>query len=930
MSETAPTRTLHRDFFQRAATCGDAAALRDDTCTINYRDLAAKVSQVSDQLMARSVGSGDRVGLFAERSIDGVTATLAILRAGAAVVPLPPAYPTERLQTIAGIAALKYVVASADLARTSSLPATLALEDLLAPKEAERQPAPEIAPSQPAFVLSSSGSTGQPKLIVRSHQSFYHRLTWTWEQLPFDAEEVCVQKAHATTTHAVYELFEPLLAGIPTLILDDAAARDLEQFWARLEEARVSRLLMVPSAMTASLSLPKFRPPDLKVLVLMGERIDEGLAQRLVEAFPASTRLYSIYGSTEASSALVTDLRREAPDGLGAPITPEVEASVLNDDGEPVPDGEPGRLFLGGPMLFDGYLGEPERTREVLVEFGSDPRRWYDTRDRVRRVESRIEFLGRVDQTVKIRGFRVDLGEVESVLQDAAEVELAAVVADGDAAAAQRLIAFVTPATVDSDRLYAHLRDRLPEHAVPAVVVPLESLPLTASAKIDRRRLLADFRDVGNVDTFEAESPTEARVAEIWGQVLGHRRFGPEQSFFEAGGTSLSAFSLLAGLRDIADRPDKLTLETLYRATTLRAQAQWLNTGEHPESDTSPALILLRRPERAGTAAPLYLLHTPGGTLGAYDRFVQALSAPSEIVGVRDPYLTGERDPSEDFSRWIAHYVQAIAERQGARPCFIGGYSSAGAFAIEVAQRLQRQGQKVIGLLLIDTLSLGRATSPFAGWALRGAYQRGPLPKAIAALGRLRSPLLRMTGAAAARSEPAEVTIGETHYRKVRESAVANREHLGVISALFELNTELPFAMEESEFGGTQNDQSDAYQAFEARVLSIAPDFDPDTLRRTVIQYSLQLYAHQRYPLNQYEGPALLVEPRTRYSGLVHALLQPYFPELKHQVLPLGPLDRRAADITARFYAIAPHYLSMRDPVFTAALGQAADAFFLS
>ena len=289
------------------------------------------------------------MGLHVERSIDWVMAVLAILKANAAVVPLPLSDPAQRLLETLAYGRLDAVLDHAD----TPLPPSAArrvfrLADLATDSDTHGSVGPG-RPDQAAFVLRSSGSTGRPKMIVRSHRSFFHRLNWTWGQHPFASDEIGCQKAHMTTTHVIYELFEPLLHGVPTVIVPDREARNLEQFWDNVRARGVSRLLVVPSTMRATLDMPGFRAPQLKVLVLMGEYLHPQLAERVVRAFPEQTLPYSIYGSTEASSTLLCDLLESLRSGeelpLGSPISPEVQTLVLASDMKPVVPGEVGRLY---------------------------------------------------------------------------------------------------------------------------------------------------------------------------------------------------------------------------------------------------------------------------------------------------------------------------------------------------------------------------------------------------------------------------------------------------------------------------------------------------------------------------------------------------------------------------------------------------------
>ncbi len=924
---------LHARFEERARRAPGATALLCGEDSISCADLQERASRAADSLRAAGVGPGDVVGLHVERSIPWVVGLLAILRTGAAVVPLPPSYPVERLRALLDFARLGGIVdVEATPLPTSLKGRAFRLEDLVAAGSPAGLPE-DGDPDAPAFVLASSGSTGHPKLIVRSHRSFFHRLGWTWGTHPYAESELCCQKAHLTTTHAVYELFEPLLGGAPALIVPDDEVRDLEGFWDTVRTRGVTRLLLVPSVLRASLDMPGFEPPPLRLVVLMGEYVPPGLAERAVAAFPSETGIVSIYGSTEASSTLLCDLRADLRAGeelpLGRPLTPDVRPHVLGPELTPVPPGGVGRLYMAGSPLFAGYFRDPELTGSVLVEVSGRPGPLFDTRDQVRlRPDGALEYLGRVDDTVKVRGFRVDLPEVERAVLEHPGVTQAAVVAEETGDGSARLLAFHVPAAVERSELYATLRARLPDYMLPAAVVGLDELPLTPSHKVDRARLLAEHAAARPESSSRDLTEAERRVAVEWERVLGRPSPGPAVSFFEAGGTSLLVFALVHRLREAfgLDR-ERLPEPVVYRAPTIAAQAaliEDLRAGRGtPVAGDTPILVTLRAAREEPDRAPLFLVSSAGGTLGAYERLAAALATPREIVGIRDPYIWGERDPAESFAAWIARYVDAIRERQPTGPYFVGAYSSAGAFGLEIARRLRDRGEEVALLALVDPLALARGgRESFGWWALRATWLRPPLRALVRLAGLLRRPVLRMLGTP--EPEAPDTTLGPGELEEIAGDALRNPGHLASLSALFELNSGLPFTLSAAEFDGVEPERR--FDLFAERVRELMPEVDRESLERIVIQYGLQIRAQHAWRPSRYDGRVLLVEPRTPYAGLTASLLRPYVRDLRAARVALGPPSERVREITARFGALVPHYRSMRDETFVVGLARELDA----
>ncbi|MDL1859440.1 hypothetical protein FBR04_00230 [Betaproteobacteria bacterium PRO7] len=928
---------LDRQFVDQAKRTPDRVALIQGDQVMTYGELDTQSARAAVGLRASGIGAGAMVGLHVERSIDWAIGVLAILRAHATVLPLPPNYPAARLRAILAESCAHAVVHSRatpigpQLARSP-----LDLHDLCtqAPKSSAVTVADAGDPDQPAFLLCSSGSTGLPKMIVRSHRSFFHRLSWSWERHPFASDEVGCHKAHPTTTHGIYELFEPLLRGIPTVVVADHQARDLEQFWELVRSLGVTRLLIVPTAMKASLELPGFQPPALKVLVLMGEHLPPGLAQRIRSVFPDGTRLYSIYGSTEASSTLVCDLRQfvdadhELP--LGQPISPDIGVHVLDSNRQPVAQGEVGRLYISGPALFSGYWGQPDLTAQVLVR---DPRNGtilYDTRDDVRQVaDGNIVFVGRADDTVKIRGYRVELSEVERAINACPGVTQAAVVvnAQGDADAA--LVGFFTPRSVSVSAVFQTLHQSLPPYMLPAALVGMDAFPLTDRSKLDRKRLLADYRGSEAAQHKDTTfSGLERRVAAAWERTLGHRRFDRYSSFFEVGGTSLTAAVLVHRLREaFALQREQLPEQFAYRYPTVTSMARRLSM---PSSEAglgftgeSSLLVTMRRQSNKAMP-PLFCVASAGGTVGAYRKLAAALGYEGGVVGIRDPYVTGERDPTQSFDRWVDLYVDAIRNRQPDGPYCIAAYSSAGAFGLELARRLRARGADVAVLALIDPLGIeGDRWWRYGWWVWRSTHSRAWVRKLTRLIGRSRflaGPLMRRL---ASRRTGASFAMSPQELRQLQRDTAVARGHLMALAALMELNSGLPVDLSDVEVPSEPEDS--ALRILQTRVAAVMPGIDVETIERIAIQYTIQARAQRAYAISPYDGFALLIEPVTPYAGLIEAQLRPYFKCMRVVRLALGTPDARAAMIAKRFGTLAPHFLCMRDDHFAALLAQELD-----
>jgi amino acid adenylation domain-containing protein len=935
VSRQVPVDLLHELFWQRVTASPGDVALVQGGRSVTYAELAAQARTIACRLEASGIGSGALVGLHLERSIEWVAATLAVLTVNAAVVPLPRSYPPARTREILEFGRLDAVIVTGEEPFEPPAPTRrLVLEQLLRATESRLRPGAGD-PGQAAFVLCSSGSTGRPKMIVRSHRSFFHRLRWTWSQHPYADGERCCQKSHMTTTHAIYELFEPLLQGVPVTIIPDREVRDLERFWEIVRSEKISRLLVVPAQLQASLAMPHFVPPDLGVLVLMGEYVSPSLAARALAAWPASTAIYSIYGSTEASSTLLCDLRESFRPGselpLGQPISREITAVVLDPGGRPVRPGEVGRLHIGGSALFSGYFRDPEQTAAAFIDGPDGESRLYDTADHVRLTGSGIlEFVARADHVVKIRGFRVDIKEVEDALLSQPGVRAAAIVATEDALGNKALHAFAAADSVDAAAVTSTLRDRLPDYMVPSRLTVLDALPLTASGKIDRMRLQQGISTrAPSGESAPGMSGIGETVAEIWRAILGEAEFAPDASFFDVGGTSLSAFVLVHRLRErFGLSAAQLDVEMIYRLPTIQDLAAWLErirNGRDALPDRSnPILVSLRKGRRADRA-PVFFVAPAGGTLGSYSKLLRQLRTDRELIGVRDPFNWGARNPDAGFDHWVGLYLAAIKERQPAGPYFIVAYSSGAPFGYEIARRLRADGEQVAVLALVDPLGMDRGGRSRYGWWVIKATRAGPLFRSLVRMmGWMRfRPLSQVGWLWPLLSRNADATPSWRAAVEMNQ-VIRHRYYMLSLSGLIELNTGLPYALDGKDLDGVSPD--DYLAVFHERVKAVSPEVDFEAITQVIRQYPLQVREQECYRLLPYDGEVLLFEAAAPYAGLVQAQLKPYVRRLHPKVLELGEPSERTRAIATRWGPTAPHFRSMRDDRFVAALANELDA----
>ncbi|MDB4949056.1 MAG: Malonyl CoA-acyl carrier protein transacylase, partial [Gemmatimonadetes bacterium] len=558
---------------EQAARTPDATALEAGGESLTYRELHLRANRLAHRLRALGVGPESRVGVCAARSAGMVAGLLAVLKAGAAYVPLDPAYPAERLAFMLADTGARVVLADASTA--SLVPAGAAVvrvDDASLEALPADAPAPRSHPENLAWVIYTSGSTGRPKGVMIRHASAAAFLAWMRAEFPLATGERVLGATSVSFDVHVAEIHFALISGAIVVLVENALSLAAPGIGEGIVHAA-----MVPSAAAELLRMGAL-PAGLRTLVLGGEPLPAALA-RDVHAATGVQRLGNGFGPTEDTTystvaTIPADAERVAVGGtVGGG-----RAYVLDARLEPVPVGVPGELWLAGAGLARGYLDRPALTAERFTPcpFGDEPgARMYRTGDRARRLATgELESLGRLDEQVKVRGFRIEPGEVEAALSTHPAVFRAVVAARGEGAG-RRLVAYVVPRDggVAAVELRAHAASLLPGHLVPDAWVVLDALPLTPSGKVDRRALPEPDAPEAAADASRAapRTPTEEVLAAVFAEVLGMDAVGRDDGFFELGGHSLLAAQVTSRVR--AALGVDLPLREIFDAPSVAALA---------------------------------------------------------------------------------------------------------------------------------------------------------------------------------------------------------------------------------------------------------------------------------------------------------------------------------------------------------------------
>jgi amino acid adenylation domain-containing protein len=638
-SATWPSdRLIHEQVEAQVARTPEAEAVRFGPRALRYAELDRHANRLAHLLRARGVGPDVPVALYVERSLEMVVGLLAVLKAGGAYVPLDPSHPPDRTAVILQGARPSVILSQHTL--RAALPAgdaeVLLLDTLLsAPAEAGDPAAadaplparvPPMSPEQLAYVIYTSGSTGTPKGVAMPHRGLVNLLHWQQAHPPVAAPQRTLQFAALGFDVAFQEIFATLTAGGTLVLIDESVRRDPQALVAVMREQRVERLYLpfialqnfAEYAVAAGESLP-----DLQDVMTAGEQLHASPAVRAFFTRHPGCRLHNQYGPTESHVVTALQLAADpatwaALPSIGQPIANN-RIHVLDDQGRATPIGVEGEIHIGGVGVARGYLHRPELTAERFVAdpFSSDPAaRLYKTGDIGRwRADGEIEYLGRNDHQVKVRGFRVELGEIESVLLTHPAVREAAVLARTDGGGDARLVAYLTvqPGNPPSaDDLRAHLKATLAPYMVPGVFVTLDVLPRSPNGKIDRRALpepLAERPEM--TEPFEeGRTDTERHVCAAFARALDIDRAGRADNFFDLGGDSLRVLRVLADLQ--ASSAKRLSTNLFFQNPTPQAIARAL------DGDTAPVAAPVERPGN-DAQEPIALVGMAGRFPGAAD-----------------------------------------------------------------------------------------------------------------------------------------------------------------------------------------------------------------------------------------------------------------------------------------------------------------------
>ncbi|WP_440620048.1 non-ribosomal peptide synthetase DhbF [Bacillus subtilis] len=722
VSEKIPHACLPEQFEKQAALRPDAIAVVYENQELSYAELNERANRLARMLISEGVGPEQFVALALPRSLEMAVGLLAVLKAGAAYLPLDPDYPADRIAFMLKDAQPAFIMTNTKAANhippVENVPKIVLDDPELAeklntypaenPKNKDRtQP---LSPLNTAYVIYTSGSTGVPKGVMIPHQNVTRLFAATEHWFRFSSDDIWTMFHSYAFDFSVWEIWGPLLHGGRLVIVPHHVSRSPEAFLRLLVKEGVTVLNQTPSAFYQFMQAEREQPDlgqalSLRYVIFGGEALELSRLEDWYNRHPENRpQLINMYGITETTvhvSYIELDrsmaaLRANSLIGCGIP---DLGVYVLDERLQPVPPGVAGELYVSGAGLARGYLGRPGLTSERFIAdpFGPPGTRMYRTGDVARlRADGSLDYVGRADHQVKIRGFRIELGEIEAALVQHPQLEDAAVIVREDQPGDKRLAAYVIPSeeTFDTAELRRYAAERLPDYMVPAAFVTMKELPLTPNGKLDRKALPApDF--AAAVTGRGPRTPQEEILCDLFMEVLHLPRVGIDDRFFDLGGHSLLAVQLMSRIREALGV--ELSIGNLFEAPTVAGLAERLEMGS-----SQSALDVLLPLRTSGDKPPLFCVHPAGGLSWCYAGLMTNIGTDYPIYGLQARGIGQREELPKTLDDMAADYIKQIRTVQPKGPYHLLGWSLGGNVVQAMATQLQNQGEEVSLLVMLD------------------------------------------------------------------------------------------------------------------------------------------------------------------------------------------------------------------------------------
>lgn len=712
----------------RVKTTPDAISLICEGKKLTYKELNHKVNQLANYLKKQGVVAEVRVGIYAERSLDIVIGILGILKAGGAYIPLDPAYPQERISLMLEDTQAPLLLTQNHL--KNRLPQTnipiicLDTDWEIISQENKENPQTKLTPDNLAYIIYTSGSTGKPKGVELTHSNIWYYLEGLSKVLPITENDTYIHSASFSFSSSIRHLMFPLYRGAKVVIATREQTKNPLKLFQLIVEEGATALDGVPSIWNygiqalESLDAEKqniMRNSQLRIIVFSGSLMPCKLLKKVRAQFDRQPQMFNVYGQSETigncAYPIPPDFDREQGYVPVGPPYPHSQAYIVDENMQQVVIGDTGELCISGANLARGYLNRPEANTEKFIINPFKPgtsERLFRTGDVARQLPELpgiIQVLGRTDFQVKIRGMRVEIGEIESTLEEHSFVKEAVVSAKEDRDGEIKLVAYLVPQSSvhfdDQTSLYSELRnylsEKLPDYMIPNIFMVLSAMPLTPNGKLDRLALPEVTPELNRNQNFVAPRDSlETELVGIWQRALEVPSIGIQDNFFELGGHSLRAVKLFTEVEQKYGK--NLPISILFQAPTIEKLAEIIR---HTEiENTWSQLVTI---QEKGSKPPLFLNAGILGNVMNFKYLTYYLGEDQPVYGIQALGLDGKEPPLSSFAEMAARNIKIIKTVQPQGPYFLGGFSFGGLIAFEMSQQLLKAGEKVAFLGLFDT-----------------------------------------------------------------------------------------------------------------------------------------------------------------------------------------------------------------------------------
>jgi len=678
--------------------------------TLTYKELNETANQLANVLLGSGIQKGDTVGLAVDRSEKMVIALLAILKAGAAYVPIDLEYPPQRIDFMLRDAGAKVLLTSKEYKGLyHSQAKEMLLEDALekGKEHSKSNPGLDVDEKDLAYIIYTSGTTGSPKGVMIGHGNIVNLLCSMQQKQIMNENDRLLAVTTIAFDIAGLELFLPLITGAQVVITNELVCRDGFALLETIKKKGISIIQATPLSYKIMLAAGWKEKLDLKILCC-GEPMPLSLARDLI---PRCRALYNYYGPTE-TTIYSTGTEITAKDEIitiGKPIG-NTQIYILDDGMNLLPPGKEGIIYIAGAGVGKGYVNLPELTKAAFVDnpFASGEK-MFRTGDLGKWIrDGNIYFIGRVDQQLKIRGYRIEPATIEAVLLSQQEIQDAVVIAREDVPDNKVLVAYivlkkdsaVAPGSTDAyiNKWRKAIQDKLPLFMIPNDLVVLDRFPVLSSGKVDRKALPKPNRD-DRADDKKYSPPIsemDKKLERVWAKALGLERVGIDDDFFELGGHSLIAVLIMGEIEKATGK--RLPINTLFISPTIRQISKLLGSDN---ADIVNRCVVPIEPK--GTKPPLFIVHGDGLNVMIFNSMGKKMSNDQPVFGIQAKGLNGTDDTYDDLKKIAAYYISEVLLEYPDGPYCLAGYSFGGVVAFEMAKQFQQMGKKVDMLAMFDT-----------------------------------------------------------------------------------------------------------------------------------------------------------------------------------------------------------------------------------